>query len=265
MSLLVFDLTHVTKTWRGADGYKLSIRRLQVRREDTLAIVGRSGCGKSTALDILACALRPDEPRQGPPPNRHANFRYSESNPRFVFSPEPDRHIDVFYAWRQGGSNTLATERMRHLGYVLQTGGLLPFLRARDNITLTCKVLDIMPQRLPFISKMCEALSITHLLGKYPSQLSVGERQRVAIAKALAHGPAVVLADEPTAALDPEHSRKVMELFLRLAHNLGTTVIMVSHDQALAAAVGFTLVPVSVEQVPDGVLAVLDWSSGRQA
>ena len=107
------------------------------------------------------------------------------------------------------------------------------------------------------------------MLAKYPAQLSVGERQRVAIARALAHGPAVILADEPTAALDPAHSRTVMELFLKLARNQGATVIMVSHDQALAREVGhdqalarevgFTLVPIRVLAGEGEVVASLDW------
>lgn len=260
MSDHVFDLAHVAKSRPGAEGYRLNIRSLRIRPRDTLAIVGSSGCGKSTALDILACALKPDEPERAPKPKGNAHV--SDLDPRFLFSPEPDREIDVFDAWERGGSNALASDRMRHLGYVLQTGGLLPFLKARDNITLVCKVLDIMPSRIGFIKSMCETLSITHLLAKYPSQLSVGERQRVAIAKALAHAPAVVLADEPTAALDPKHSRGVMELFLNLAREQGTTIVMVSHDQALAREVGFTLVPVTVENVDGGVCATLDWGRG---
>ena len=268
MSGYVFDLAHVAKSRPGAEGYRLGIRALTIRPRDTLAIVGSSGCGKSTALDILACALRPDTPARSPKPRDskapgndngiHGNG--PDTAPRFLFSPEPERTIDVFDAWERGGSNALAADRMRHLGYVLQTGGLLPFLKARDNITLACKVLNVVPARIAFIRAMCETLSITHLLSKYPAQLSVGERQRVAIAKALAHGPAVVLADEPTAALDPSHSRGVMELFLRLAREQATTIVMVSHDQTLARDVGFTLVPVTVHNVDGGVLATLDWN-----
>lgn len=246
--MAVFDLARVTKSRPGAERYRLHIEHLYVRQGDTLALVGESGCGKSTALDLLACALRPDDPGEN-----------GERRARFLFSPDNEHSIDILDAWRRGGSNVLAGDRMHHIGYVLQTGGLLPFLSARDNITLLCKVLNTMPAHIAAIREMTDALGIGHLLAKYPAQLSVGERQRVAIARALAHGPAVILADEPTAALDPAHSRTVMELFLRLARNQGATVIMVSHDQALAREVGFTLVPIRVLAGEGEVVASLDW------
>lgn len=249
VSLPVFDLVRVTKSRPGAEQYRLEIERLRVRRGEALAVVGASGCGKSTALDLLACALRPDEP---------------EEDARFVFSPDGEREIDIFDAWRRGGSNALAADRMRHLGYVLQTGGLLPFITAADNIVLTCKVLGIVHERITAIRHTVEELGIEHLLSKYPSQLSVGERQRVAIARALAHGPAVILADEPTAALDPEHSSTVMELFLRLARHEGATVIMVSHDQALARETGFTLVPIPVRREGDTVVATVTYDGAPE-
>lgn len=242
--MAVFDLAALRKSRPGAEQYRLVLRRFVVQQGDTLAIVGPSGCGKSTALDLLACALRPDAPA----PEAH-----------FFFTPE-ENSIDVLAAWQRGNISYLAQERMRHTGYVLQTGGLLPFLTARDNITLVCKVLNTMPANIAAMRQTIETLGISHLLDKYPAQLSVGERQRVAIARALAHGPAVILADEPTAALDPAHSRGVMELFLRLARSQGCTVIMVSHDQALAREVGFTLVPITVQTSKDGVCAELDWT-----
>lgn len=248
--MAVFDLANVSKSRPGAEKYRLVIPRLVVRQGDTLALVGASGCGKSTTLDLLACALRPDTAEMSGKAGMPAHF---------FFSPDGKHSTDILDAWQRGGSNLLAGERMRYLGYVLQTGGLLPFLTARDNITLLCKVLNTMPVHIANIRKMTERLGIGHLLGKYPAQLSVGERQRVAIARALAHGPAVILADEPTAALDPAHSRSVMELFLELARDQGATVVMVSHDQVLAGQVGFTLVPITVRAGEGSVTATLDW------
>ncbi len=242
MPRIVFDLAGVSKSRPGAEHFQLRIPRFQVHAGDALALVGRSGCGKSTALDLLSCALRPD------PKGKDAHF---------VFSPEPERVVDIYGAWAAGGGNALADDRMRHLGCILQTGGLLPFLTAADNITLICKVLNIVPGRITAIRAMCEHLGISGLLSKYPAQLSVGERQRVAIARALAHNPAVVLADEPTAALDPTHSRMVMKLFLDLARRQGSTIIMVSHDQALAAEVGFTSVHLKVTASAKGVTTTL--------
>ena len=106
---------------------------------------------------------------------------------------------------------------------------------------------------------------IGHLLGQYPSTLSVGERQRVAIASALAHGPSVVLADEPTAALDPGHAANVLRLFAELARQLSITVVMVTHNLEQAREAGFALAQVRVEPVPGqqnkaGSASILNWT-----
>ncbi len=246
----VFDLANVRKSRPGAEGFSLRISRFRVLPGATIALVGRSGCGKSTALDLLACALRPDSPAD---------------DGHFFFSPTADHAVDVYRCWQRGGASALADDRMRHLGYVLQTGGLLPFLTAAQNITLVCRVLNILPQRLETISDICAKLHITGLLRKYPAQLSVGERQRVAIARALAHNPAVVLADEPTAALDPAHSRLVMQLLLQLAREQGATIIMVSHDQALASELGFSLAWLHVRADGRSVTSILDYADNAAA
>jgi len=148
---------------------------------------------------------------------------------------------------------------MRYLGYVLQTGGLLPFLSAIDNIMLASKVLNVVHERAKAISSICGRLGITPLLRKFPSALSVGERQRVAIARALAHKPTVILADEPTAALDPTHASLVMKLFLEIARDEGSTFIVVSHDQRLVSELGFTLVPVTVLSGVNSVTASISY------
>ncbi len=238
----VFALHNVCKSRPGAEHFRLHIADFHVRAGEALALVGESGCGKSTALDLLACALRPDAP-------------WPDSS--FLFSPDAEKTIDIFSAWEKGGSNAMAEERMRHMGYVLQTGGLLPFLTCADNITLTCKVLNIVHKHIRAIRDIIEQLGLAPLLAKYPSQISVGQRQRVAIARAMAHNPSVILADEPTAALDPANSRLVMHLLLSLAQKQGSTVIMVSHEQALARETGFTLVPLQTRQTADGVVSTL--------
>ncbi len=242
----VFALSNVCKSRPGADHFRLHIANLVVQEGETLALVGESGCGKSTALDLLACSLRPDEP---------------DSSSRFLFSPTEDTSIDLFHTWEHGGSNAMARERMRYMGYVLQTGGLLPFLTCADNITLTSKVLNTVHKNIKNIERLVEQLGIAPLLSKYPAQLSVGQRQRVAIARALAHNPSVVLADEPTAALDPANSRLVMNLLLSLAVQQGVTVIMVSHEQALAREIGFSLARLSVEAGEDGVVSTLSYGT----
>jgi putative ABC transport system ATP-binding protein len=117
--------------------------------------------------------------------------------------------------------------RKRHIGYVMQTGGLLPYLSVHDNINLSRSVLGL--RRDGTVEHLAEMLGIANQLKKRPDSLSTGERQRVAIGRALAHRPAIVVADEPTASLDPYAAQNVMSLFLGLADEFDSTVILASH------------------------------------
>lgn len=234
---LMFSLRGVGKQRPGPEGFCLSISALDVRRGQLLALVGPSGCGKSTALDLLAGILRPDIETQ---------------DAVFQFTPEPEKPRDILAIWRAGRGERLAALRLRHMGYVLQTGGLLPFLTARQNMLLPCRCAGNEAERAEAVERLAEELGVSDVADQYPATLSVGERQRVAIVRALAHAPAVVLADEPTAALDPAHSRRVMALFARLAREQGCTVVMVSHAPDMARETGFTLAPIRVEKDDDG-------------
>jgi len=269
----VFSLRNISKTRPGDDGFRLRVERLDVPRGSLLALVGPSGCGKSTALDMLACALSPDPaPRGGAlplPVTDKTNATGGTEGPnageqpdgacRFVFTPTPGAPANVLAAWRKGGTDALALLRLRHMGYVLQTGGLLPFLTAGENITLRCKTLGNLAQRQDAVNTVVARLGIGHLLGHYPATLSVGERQRVAIAAALAHGPSVVLADEPTAALDPGHAANVLRLLGELALQLRITVIMVTHNLEQAQQAGFSPATVRLQTDATGSLSCLAW------
>ncbi|MDO5483736.1 MAG: ATP-binding cassette domain-containing protein, partial [Desulfovibrionaceae bacterium] len=169
--------------------------------------------------------------------------------------------VDVLAAWQQGGIDALAELRLRHLGYVLQTGGLLPFLTVEENILLNCASLGLLAAGRKRAQELSERLGIAHLRKQYPDTLSVGERQRVAIARALAHGPQVVLADEPTAALDPCHAANVLALFSEIARDMGLTMLMVSHAPDMALAAGFTLVRFEVSATRGGVTSRANWSA----
>lgn len=255
MDNLVFSLRRISKSRPGAEGFSLRVERLDIPRSGLLALVGPSGCGKSTALDLLACILRPDT---------HSATDDGKEQ-RFLFSPEPHEDVDVLRAWGTGGPNALALLRQRHLGYVLQTGGLLPFLTARDNILLRCRSLGRVEERKPQVQAIVDGLGIGRLLDQYPETLSVGERQRAAIAAALAHGPGVVLADEPTAALDPMHARNALRIFTDLARKLHITVIMVTHNLEMALEAGFTPVRVTPEERGQGIVSRIDHAAGSGA
>ncbi|MBJ7416062.1 MAG: ABC transporter ATP-binding protein [Niveispirillum sp.] len=191
----------------GTDGFRLEVPRLRVAAGEALAITGPSGCGKSTLLDLLGLVLRPD----------HAD--------RFDMGGGGEA-VDIKALWK-AGRDPLALLRGRHIGYILQTGGLLPFLSVRDNIALSLRLLEM---KAPHLPRLVDRLGLVGLLDKQPAALSVGERQRVAIARALAHRPALVLADEPTASVDPENAGRIIALLLDMVQAMGATLLLVSHD-----------------------------------
>ncbi len=193
-----------------AAGFELRVPRLKIHAGEVIVLRGQSGCGKSTLLDLLALALRPDTAET------------------FSFRPEHREPTDLLRLWSRGDLNALGRLRGERLGYVLQTGGLLPFLTARENIALACRLLGRNPGGQ--IERLAERLGITAQLDKRPGQLSVGERQRVAIARAMAHRPGVILADEPTASVDPVTAVAIRELLLELVQKSGMTAIIATHD-----------------------------------
>lgn len=228
-----FRLCNVEKV-REAGGatFQLRVPELGIARGEKVGLVGPSGCGKSTLLDMLAMVLRPT------------------GMERFEFCPDDGEPTDLAAIWNRRRLNQLSDLRKRHVGYVLQTGGLLPFLSVRDNIDLSRR-LSSMPDD-GSVEALAEALEIDGQLSKLPGMLSVGERQRVAIARALAHDPAVVIADEPTASLDPGVAQTLMTLFLRLAENGGFTVIVASHDSDFVRDLGLRVLTHSASRSADG-------------
>jgi putative ABC transport system ATP-binding protein len=194
----------------GGTVFELQVPELRVAPGEVLVLRGASGSGKSTLLDLLALALRPDQATA------------------FGFRPEHRGATDLWRLWQRGDLDGLARLRGIHIGYVLQTGGLLSFLTIRENIALSCRLLGRDP--VGPVERLAGRLDISAQLDKYPGQLSVGERQRVAIARALAHRPSVVLADEPTASVDPLNAARILDLFLELVRQSGASAVIASHD-----------------------------------
>ncbi|WP_416896966.1 MAG: ABC transporter ATP-binding protein [Minwuia sp.] len=220
MSAPLIDFRQVER--RRGDGFRLRVEAFGIRAGERLAIVGASGSGKSTCLDLLALTLRPD------------------AATAMKLSPAQGGSIDVQALWQKDGRSALANLRARHFGYVLQTGGLAPFLTLAENAMLSRRLLGL-PGRGP-AEKLAEQLGIGHLMRRKPRQVSIGERQRAAVVRALAHEPPIVLADEPTASLDQSNAEDVMRLLVEAATGAGAALIVVTHDRELADEFGLEAV-----------------------
>ncbi len=191
---------------KGVESFTLEVPELKINTGEVIALTGASGSGKSTLLEIIGLILKPKLADQ---------FSIASHN--------------IVHYWKTGQKNKLSLIRSRLLGFVLQSGGLLPYLSVLDNIVLSRKLLGLKLAD-EFVFEVCETLGISHLLQRKPEQLSIGERQRTAIARALVHKPELLLADEPTAALDPFHTDQVMELLIKLTQQFNLTSIIVTHD-----------------------------------
>ena len=207
----VYHLRDVIRD-RASEGvtFRLRVPSLQITQGEKIALIGESGCGKSTLLDMLAFISQP---------TGIAAFR---------FRPEQEEEaIDVAQLWKKKQMNKLGDLRKRHIGYVMQTGGLLPYLTVRENMSLSRAVLGLRDDDT--VDLLAKELGIARHLGKLPETLSVGERQRVAIGRALSNQPSIVIADEPTASVDPFAAEKIMSLFIGLAEERNITVVVASH------------------------------------
>ncbi|WP_456415813.1 ABC transporter ATP-binding protein [Thiolapillus sp.] len=207
---IIYQLKDVAKT-RSSNGYTFGLRvpSLRIHRGEKIALIGESGCGKSTLLDMLAFILQPSDAGS------------------FQFHAGRADAVDIGAAWRKQRRDRLAALRKTHMGYVMQTGGLLPYLNIYDNINLSRQMLGMPADDT--VEKLARELGLTRHLRKLPDALSTGERQRVAIGRALAHRPAIIIADEPTASVDPFAAEKIMSLFIGMVEERNITVIVASH------------------------------------
>jgi len=192
----------VYKPRLGAEVEALSDINFTVKKGEYIAIMGESGSGKTTLLNILASL---DGATEG----------------KVMLEGVDYKHIP---------NDELAAFRRKHLGFVFQDFNLLDQFSLKDNIFLPLVLASTsvkeMNERLRNIAK---TLEIDHILEKYPYEVSGGQRQRAAVARALITVPSLVLADEPTGALDSRSANELLDLFARI-HESGQTIIMVTHS-----------------------------------
>nr|WP_320010208.1 ABC transporter ATP-binding protein [uncultured Desulfobulbus sp.] len=230
MGTHVYALRDVVKTRsKGGVSFTLRVPELDIHKGEFCSVVGPSGCGKSTLLDMLALVLAPTQV---------GRFRLT------VPSLSGVEECDIYGL----PENKAARIRRSNIGYVLQSGGLLSFLTVRENILLTAQI-SRMPVENDAFEQLVETLGLFDQLEKKPQYLSGGQRQRVAVARALIHRPKIILADEPTAAVDYPTALDIRDELQSLARQMGAAVIMVTHDRSLVEEVADLQVNFSLERI----------------
>ena len=223
MSDEFFRMTDIVKTYHMGDEEQTVLKHvnLTIDEGEFLSVLGPSGSGKSTLMNIIGCL---DTPTSG----------------EYVLRGRTIRDLD---------ESQLAAIRSREIGFIFQSFQLLPRLDALRNVELPLIYAGV-PQRerTRRAEEMLERVGLKNRMHHYAKQLSGGQQQRVAIARALAGNPTLLLADEPTGALDQETGKQVMALFGEL-NKEGRTIIMITHDAHIAAYAYRTV------NVLDGVLS----------
>jgi putative ABC transport system ATP-binding protein len=217
--LPILRAEHLQKTFGDSGAGAASVAALDgvdlsIEQGEFVAITGASGSGKSTLLHLLGGIARPT-----------AGSVFLEG-------------VDLASL----DDDALARVRRRRIGFVFQRYNLLPELSLVENVALPLVLDGVADARSEVAARAAlETVGLTPRAGHRPDELSGGEQQRGAIARALVAEPAIVLADEPTGALDSVNSRRVIELLMRLVKERGQTVILVTHDPGIAAAAGRTI------------------------
>lgn len=205
----ILQINDVTKVYEGKVTHRaLNQLSFEVEKGEFLAVMGPSGSGKTTLLNIVSMI---DTPTSG-------EIIFNGTKPQML------------------NSEQLAYFRRRQLGFIFQDFNLLPMLSVEENIilplTLDEQPIAVMEERL---QKLSETLDLTGFLKNRPNEISGGQAQRTAIARALIHEPTIILADEPTGNLDSNASREVLELLSKMNKENNATIVMVTHDPIAAS------------------------------
>jgi len=205
---LAIEAIGLTKIYGSGNIEVVAMKDVSVRlaRGEVVALLGPSGAGKSTFLTAVG-----------------------------LINPPTSGRIVIGGAPVMDGNRALVdlrAFRRQHLGFVFQKANLIPFLNAMENVAVALEINDVAPRAARKRAlELMDYLGVADRAKNLPDALSGGQQQRVAVARALANEPSLILADEPTAALDSHRGRQVMELFRKVAHERGAAVIVVTHDQ----------------------------------
>jgi ABC-type lipoprotein export system ATPase subunit len=210
---MAVELRELKKQYVGPDGSVvpvIDVPKLHLDDGEQVALVGGSGTGKTTLLHLIAGILAAD--------TGQVLFQSDGSEVDLSKLSEADR--DVF--------------RGRYIGYIFQTHHLLPGFTALENVLLGMSFTG-RPSEPKWAHELLGAVGLSDRLNYKPAKLSVGQQQRVAVARALANRPRLVLADEPTGALDVRNAQQVLTLIRKLCTDAGATLVLVTHDPAISA------------------------------
>lgn len=208
--------------------FEFSLPELTLTAGQPIGIVGESGTGKTTFLELLGLLSWPDALDQ---------FR--------LRAEALGEEIDLTGVLRDRKADETARHRARLIGFVLQKGGLLPYLTVRENARLAVELSGApMAEGAARIEMLAGVMGIAPLLDRKPRSLSGGEAQRAGVLRALAPGVPFLIADEPTAALDPDTARAVLTAVMTCVERARATLVVASHDAPLLREFGFRILRV---------------------
>ncbi len=203
--LPLLEARGVTRVFGKGDGQVYALRgaTMSVEAGKLIALKGRSGSGKTTLLNIMAAL---DSPTEG----------------------------DVYYSGREGKRMSEQQKndmRKREIGLIFQSFALVPYMTAYENVEFGLRIAEVpAPQRRKLAEEALAFVGLAARMHHMPQEMSGGEQQRTAIARAIAHKPKLILADEPTAELDSRMGKQVMNVFRELVASEGVSIVMTSHD-----------------------------------
>lgn len=203
----IVEMKNVTKIYGEKENQVLALHNvnLDIEKGSVVSVVGASGSGKSTLLNIMGGV---DTPSDGT---------------IFVDGKDITKYND----------DELSIFRRRKVGFIFQAYHLIPVLTVEENIKMPV-LLDHRKPDKEYIDHIIELLGLSERRRHLPNQLSGGQQQRTAIARALANNPTLVLADEPTGALDSKNGQEVMDLLMKSVHDIGQTLVIITHNMDLA-------------------------------